>query len=312
MRPLLAISLKLLSVLLFITMAALVKAASTHVGVGQSVFFRSCFALPIVISFLALNGELKTALRTAHPIGHIWRGVLGTAGMLMGFASLALLPLPEANAIGFAAPLFTVLFAAWLLGERLRVVRSTAVLIGLIGVLIITIPQFRSAALSQTLALGAAFGLGSAVFWAISTVTVRYLVKRETPSSIVFYFSLISAFIGLITLPLGLVFPEMAWVWPDWTAAMYLMLAGGAGGIAQLAVTTAYKWAEMGVLAPFDYTSLLFAGLIGYFVFQELPAPATYWGAPLVVLAGLIIIYRERQLGLERAKAAQTGKPSPV
>ena len=165
---------------------------------------------------------------------------------------------------------------------------------------------------NQTLALGAAFGLVSAGFRATAVVTVRYLVRLESPSSVVFYFSLISASISLLTLPLGYLFPALAWVWPGGEAAIYLILAGLAGGIGQLTVTTAYKWAEMGVLAPFDYISLLFAGLIGYFVFAELPATATYYGAPLVILAGLVIIYRERQLGLERAKAAQTGKSNPL
>ena len=302
MRPFLAIGLKLLSVLLFISMASLVKAASSEVGVGQSVFFRSFFAIPIVIGFLAYSGQLSTALRTSNMTGHVWRGLLGTSGMMLGFASLALLPLPEASAIGYAAPLFTVLFAAWFLGERLRAFRGAAVILGLVGVLIITVPQFTSVSVSQTFALGAAFGLASAGFRAIAIVTVRYLVRLESPSSVVFYFSLISAFIGLLTLPIGLLFPTIAWVWPSGEAATYLILAGLCGGIAQLTVTTSYKWAEMGVLAPFDYTSLLFAGLIGYFIFEELPATATYYGAPLVILAGIIIIYRERQLGLARQK----------
>ena len=308
----LAIGLKLFSVLLFIIMAALVKAASEEVGAGQAVFFRSFFALPIVLGYLSLTGALPSALKTQHIWNHLWRGVLGVTAMIMGFASLALLPLPEANAIGFAAPLLTVIFAALILGERVRLIRGAAVALGLIGVLIITLPQFTSGFSDRALALGAALALASASFRAFAIVTVRYLVQRESPSTVVLYFSFISAAIGLMTLPLGFFVPSLGWVWPSQAALLYLILAGLAGGIGQLMVTTAYRWAEMGVLAPFDYASLLFAALIGFYVFGELPAAQTYLGAPLVILAGILIIYRERQLGLERAKAAQAGKPVPA
>ncbi len=311
MRPLYAITLKLTSVVLFITMASLVKVASEHVPVGQAVFARSFFALPIVVGFLWVQGHLHDGLRTARPFAHFWRGLVGTSAMLTGFASLALLPLPEASAIGYAAPILTVIFAAMFLGERLRAFRLTVVGIGLVGVLIVSVPNFTVTAASATLALGAAFGLVSATLRAGAIVTVRALVRTETTAAIVFYFSTISAFLGFLTLFIGLFVPEWGWVMPTWQAGIALVFAGLAGGVGQLLVTTSYRHAEMAVLAPFDYTSMIFAVIIGYAFFDELPTAYTWIGTPIVILAGLLIIYRERQLGLARQKAKEPSVNDP-
>ena len=319
MRPLFAIALKLTSVFIFMVMAALIKAATEEVPAGQAVFFRSFFALPIVIVFLWYQRELQAGLKTQHPLGHLWRGLIGTGAMIAGFASLSLLPLPEVNAIGYAAPILTVVFAAIFLGERLRAFRMAAVALGLVGVLIVTVPSFTQFNLSQTtvvaynaLALGTALALISATLRAVAIVTVRALVRTETTSSIVFYFSTMSALIGFLTLPLGWAFPDFAWVMPSWKASSFLILAGLAGGIAQLLVTTSYRWADMAVLAPFEYASMIFAVAFGYWFFEEVPTVFTWIGAPLVIAAGLIIIYRERQLGMRTGKTASTGKPPLV
>lgn len=308
MRPLYAITLKLTSVLIFMVMASLIKAATQEVPPGQAVFFRAFFALPIVLGFLAYRGELRAGLRTDHPMGHLWRGLLGTSAMMTGFASLMYLPLPEASAIGYAAPILTVVFAAVFLGEKVRAFRLTAVGLGIVGVLIVTIPNFTLSTATATLALGAGFGLVSATLRAAAVVTVRALVRTETTSSIVFYFSVTSAILGFLSWPTGWIWPASAWVLPSMQATTFMILAGSAGGIAQLLVTTSYRWGEMAMLAPFDYASLIFAVLFGWFFFSEFPTFYTWVGAPLVIAAGLLIIYRERQLGLERAKAAQTGK----
>ncbi|MCA3511348.1 MAG: EamA family transporter, partial [Rhodobacter sp.] len=127
MRPLRGISFKIASVLVFIVMAALIKSTSAHVPPGQAVFFRSLFAIPVIVAWLAWRRELHRGLRTAQPMGHVWRGVVGTTAMGLGFAGLAYLPLPEVTAIGYAAPLLTVVFAAMFLGEEVRVFRLSAV-----------------------------------------------------------------------------------------------------------------------------------------------------------------------------------------
>ncbi len=114
MQPLRGILYKILAVCMFMGMASFVKAASGDVPPGQAVFFRSFFALPIIFGWLAVRGELRTGWKTQNHMGHFWRGLVGTSAMGLGFTGLGLLPLPEVTAIGYAAPIFVVIFAAML------------------------------------------------------------------------------------------------------------------------------------------------------------------------------------------------------
>ena len=296
MTPLRGIALKLGSVFLFIVMAALIKATSQDVPPGEAVFFRSVFALPVILGWLAWRGELSTGLRAERPMGHVWRGVIGVSAMGCNFAALGMLPLPEVTAIGYAAPLMTVLLAALLLGERLRAVRMTAVGIGLCGVLSVLWPRLSVDAVDRVAAIGAALVLASAALRAMVQIHIRRLVQTESTSAIVFYFSLTSTGIALLTLPFG-------WTLPGPEAALMLVTAGVLGGIAQILLTSAYRGAEAALLAPFDYASMLFALIIGYSVFGEVPTGTMLLGAGIVMAAGGLIIWRERQLGIERGKA---------
>jgi uncharacterized membrane protein len=127
-EPLKGIALKVASVVVFTGMATCIKAASSEVPPGEAVFFRSFFAIPVILVWLMWTHDLKDGLKTTNIKGHMWRAVLGTAAMLLGFTSLAYLPLPEATAIGFAAPIITVILAALFLGEKIRIYRLAAVL----------------------------------------------------------------------------------------------------------------------------------------------------------------------------------------
>lgn len=304
MRPLRGIAFKLASVLVFIVMAALIKATADHVPAGQAVFFRSFFAMPVILAWLAWRRELGTGLNTGNPVGHLWRGVVGTLAMGLGFAGLGYLPLPEVTAIGYAAPLLTVIFAAMFLGEEVRAFRISAVALGMTGVLIVLAPRLSldpgEAGLAE--ALGAMLVLGGAVFAALAQVFVRRLVQTEATPAIVFYFSLTATLLSLVTLPFG-------WVWPDpWEAAL-LVLAGLLGGVGQILLTSSYREADASLVAPFDYASMLFALGIGYFVFAEVPTLPMLGGAALIVTAGILIIWRERKLGLERARQRKAMTP---
>ncbi|MFM2390735.1 MAG: hypothetical protein RLZZ437_2290, partial [Pseudomonadota bacterium] len=171
-RPLRGIALKLASVLVFIVMASLIKAVSAHVPPGQTVFFRSFFAIPVIVAWLAMRHELTTGFRAVAPMGHFWRGFVGTLAMGLGFAGLAYLPLPEVTAIGYAAPLLTVVFAAMFLGEQVRAFRITAVALGLLGVMIVLSPRLSvlDGGAGHAQAFGAMLVLSSAVFAALAQV----------------------------------------------------------------------------------------------------------------------------------------------
>lgn len=304
MRPLRGITLKLASVLVFIVMSSLIKATAQHVPAGQAVFFRSFFAIPVIVAWLAMRRELSSGFKAVAPLGHVWRGLMGTLAMGLGFAGLAYLPLPEVTAIGYAAPLLTVIFAAMFLGEEVRVFRIASVALGLAGVLVVLSPRLTvlDGASGHAEALGAMLVLGGAMFAALAQVFVRKLVLTERTPAIVFYFSLTATTLSLVTIPFG-------WVIPTPTEAALLVTAGLLGGVGQILLTSSYREADASLVAPFDYASMLFALGIGYFVFAEVPTWTMLGGASLVVTAGCLIIWRERKLGLERARGRKAMTP---
>jgi drug/metabolite transporter (DMT)-like permease len=305
MQPLRGISLKVGSVLVFITMAAMIKATAAHVPPGEAVFFRSLFAIPVIVVWLAWRRELATGFRTTNPMGHVWRGVVGTTAMGLGFMGLGLLPLPEVTAIGYAAPLLTVIFAAMFLGENVRVFRIATVILGLAGVMIVLSPRLTALSdgtVGATEALGAMVVLGGAVFAALAQVFVRKLVDTEATATIVFWFSITATLLSLVTLPFG-------WVIPAPREAALLVGAGLLGGLGQILLTSSYRYADASVVAPFEYVSMLFALLFGYVFFSEVPTRTMLIGAALVVTAGILIIWRERQLGIERARQRKSMTP---
>jgi drug/metabolite transporter (DMT)-like permease len=305
MRPLRGIALKLGSVLIFIVMASMIKATAAHVPAGQAVFFRSLFAIPVIVMWLAARRELSTGFHAVSPIGHFWRGFAGTCAMGLGFAALGYLPLPEVTAIGYAAPLLTVIFAAMFLGEDVRLFRISCVVLGLTGVLIVLSPRLTvldADASDHRAAFGAMLVLGGAVFTALAQVFIRKMVMTEKTAAIVFWFSVTATILSLTTIPFG-------WVVPTRFETFLLVAAGLMGGVGQILLTSSYREADASLVAPFDYASMLFALGIGYFVFAEVPTWTMLCGAALVVTAGILIIWRERKLGLERARQRKSMTP---
>ncbi|MEM7499328.1 MAG: DMT family transporter [Pseudomonadota bacterium] len=301
-RPLHGVALKLLSVSVFMGMAVCVKIASEEVPPGEIVFFRSFFAIPVIVFWLWQRHELATGLRTENPMGHLWRGLVGATAMGLSFTALGLLPLPEVTAISYAAPLLVVVFAAMFLNEKIRLYRLGAVFLGLLGVIVMLAPKLSVAGLEEATkdeTVGAMAMLLGAVFMALATCFVRKMVETEESAAIVFYFSLTCTVLALFTLPFG-------WAVPSWQVLALLVLSGLLGGVAQIFLTESFRHADAGLIAPFEYASMLLSIAIGWFVFAESPAETTLIGAALVIAAGLVVIFRERQLGLERAKSRRS------
>lgn len=299
MHPLKGIALKLCAVLLFIVMSSLIKATSDHVPPGEAVFFRSFLAIPVILVWLAMRGDLRTGLIVQSRMRHFWRGAVGTTAMGLMFAGLGLLPLPEVTALGYAMPLLVVVFAAMFLDEKVGLFRIGAVALGFTGVIIVLSPRLTALdgpTVQTAQAVGAVLVLLGAVCGALAQIYVRKMVQTEQTSAIVFYFSLTATLLSLLTLPFG-------WVVPDGPELAMLVLAGLLGGLGQIFLTSCYRFADASVVAPFDYASMLFAIAIGYFIFDEVPTGTMLLGASLVIAAGIIIILRERHLGIRRGKA---------
>jgi drug/metabolite transporter (DMT)-like permease len=299
--------LKLISAVLFALMAALVRYLGDRYPIGQVVFFRAAFAILPVIVVYAWRGELLSAVRTKRPRGHFGRGMLSIAGMFCSFGALARLPLIEANAISFTSPLISVALAALVLKERVRIYRWSAVTIGFLGVIVVLSPHLTPAQMSVTLAgagtaAGLAYAISGSFFNAGTMIQTRRLAQSETTSSIVFYFSLICALAGLATWPFGWIAPAPL----EWAA---LIATGLLGGIAHIVLTESYRHASASLLAPFDYTSMIWAIVLGYVLFGEIPTVMVFVGSAVITAAGLFVIWRERQLGLRRPRAAE-GSPT--
>jgi drug/metabolite transporter (DMT)-like permease len=308
MNLLKAIGFKLISALLFALMSALVRQLGDVAPVGQMVFFRSAFAILPVVVIYAFRGELSTAVRTSRPLGQLGRGLLSVCGMFSNFSALTRLPLADATAISFASPLITVALAAIILKERVRIFRWSAVLVGFAGVIVMLIPHFEVGHYEVGGTAVAAVGSGLAVLSAFcnagTVIQTRRLTQSETTSSIVFYFSLVCAIAGALTLP-------FAWHTPTGSELVALISLGIFGGIAHIFLTESYRHATASVVAPFDYSAMLWALLLGYWLFGELPSALVYVGASIVAGAGLFVIWRERQLGLKRAREAE-GPRAPI
>ena len=298
-----AIGFKLISALLFAALSALVRQLSDVTPVGQLVFFRSACAIPPVLLIYAFRGELMEAVRTTRVFGQLGRGALSVGGMYTNFSALTRLPLADATAISFASPLITVALAAIILKEKVRIYRWSAVLVGFGGVIVMLIPhldmsQYVMAGAMTTATMGSIFALIAAFCNAGTVIQTRRLTQSETTSSIVFYFSLMTALAGLVSLP-------FAWHTPTGSELLMLIATGVFGGIAHIFLTESYRYAAASVIAPFDYTSMLWALLLGYWLFGELPSALVYAGASIVAAAGLFVIWRERQLGIQRAREAE-------
>jgi drug/metabolite transporter (DMT)-like permease len=296
MRTAKGIALKVISVLLFAVMSSLIRGFRDTVPVGQVVFFRSAFAIVPVVIIYAARGELMAALRTEHPFGHLARGVISVFGMFLSFAALARLPLVDATALSFAAPLITVALAALILKERVRVYRWSAVAIGFVGVIVMLTPYLDlGGAIATGPAIGALLALSAAFCNSGTAIQARRLTVTETTAAIVIYFSSFCALAGLLTLP-------FAWHPPTELEFAKLVAIGVFAGVAHILLTEGYRFAPASVLAPFEYTAMVWAFVLGYVMFGETPTPAVLLGAVIIAASGLIVIWREHLLGLERPR----------
>lgn len=304
-RPLFGIFLKILSVTSFMLMSSFIK-ASGQVPAGQIVFYRSFFALIPILLLLAWQRELTTAYRTSHPVSHFLRGMVGVVSMMLGFFGLTRLPLPDAITLNYAQPLLVVVFSAIFLREAVRLYRWSAVLVGFVGVVIIAWPSLtllRGSSLAAAEAAGVIAIFSAAATSAVAMLLVRRLVATEKTSTIVLWFSINSAILAFCTMAFG-------WEELSRVQVLTLIAAGICGGMGQIFMTHCYRFAELSTIAPFEYTSIVLAIIIGFFVFGDVPTLYMLIGGAIVVGAGMFITWRERQLGLKRIADREFPRPS--
>ncbi|PIF23585.1 DMT family transporter [Candidatus Pantoea floridensis] len=295
MNARLGVLLKILAALCATLMLACVKGLNGAIPTGEVIFFRSFIALFPLLIWLKAQGKVLENLKTRNLFGHFIRGFSGTGGMYFNYLALVYISLADATALSYAAPLFTVILAAMLLKERVRMSRWVAVVVGLSGILIMLSSSlsasgalFSSQASNATTSLGVAFALIAALCSATSNVQIRFLNGIEKPGAIVFYFSLMTTLIGLTTALFG-------WTTPNALQLLLLVGCGLFGGLAQILVTLSLRYADASLLAPFDYTTLVWSMLIGYLFLHSLPGSTTLLGASVVALAGIFAVWRENR-----------------
>ncbi|MFV3073095.1 DMT family transporter [Niveispirillum fermenti] len=299
-----AILTMVVAVAMFSTMNVLVKWLGSSYPVTQVIFFRASIALVVILPLVHRAGGLAS-LRTARPLGHLARCLIGVTSMACGFTAITYLPLANAAAFAFTAPLWTTLLGLLILGERVRWRRAVALVVGFAGVLIMLRPDanlLREAMAGGRVAVGSLLALTSAALAACAMISIRRLSATEPSTTIVFYFMLSGSIImGLACLP--------DFVMPTPTDALLFVALGVVGGVGQLLLTSAYRGAPVAVIAPFDYTAMLWATGYGYLIWSEVPHPMVALGALIVIGSGVYIIWRESKLGMiHKAQAASTTK----
>ena len=299
----LGIALILISTLAFTLMSALIRSLGERIPLGEIVFSRSLFGLIPLILMLQWRGELRQAFMLHKPIRHVTRAVAGIGSMFCNFGALSRIPLADATAINFVTPLFNVALAAIFLGEKVRRFRWAAVAVGFAGVILMLSPHLGQGEWSSAAAYGALLALSGAFLVSAAMTQVRQLAATETTASLVFSFTVLSTLTGLVA---------MLWGWevPSKWDAMILVLTGIFGGIGQITVTESYRHAGAGTVAPFAYTSMIYSIILGYAFFGEVPELVVMLGATIVVFAGLFVLYRERQLRIDRTREREAETPT--
>ncbi|WP_084602643.1 DMT family transporter [Rubritepida flocculans] len=286
-------ALMLAATALFTFMGALVKLLGARIPFPEIMFFRSLVALPVVLLIVWRMGQ-GFALATQRFPQHLLRATTGTLAMGCSFFALTVLPLAEQTALTFTTPLFVTLLAIPFLGERVGVHRFGAVALGFLGILVIALGQGAFQGVVEAwVAIGMAVAVLHGVFSAMTTLLVRSLSSTERSTTIVLWQSLLmTAFTGM-TLP-------FLWVTPTWTEFWLLLAVGLVGGVAQVLLTEAFASAQVSSLGAYSYTGILWAVLLGWILFGEVPGPMTFLGAGLIVLASLYILHREIKRGAKR------------
>ena len=266
-------------------------AAAQGVHVVESLFWRQLTGVPVVLIWLWSVGGLGD-IRTRRPVMHGIRMILGISSMLLNYLAMTLLPMAEASTIGFAVPIFATVLAALLLREPTGFFRWAAIVVGFAGVLLAIQPG--SGNIDTT---GATVALIGALMTAGVTIQIRHMALSEPAGAIIFWFSLLSM------LPLGIAMYFFG-SFHSGVAIWYIAGLSLAGALAQIFITLSLKFAPVAAALSMDYTALVWSVALGYLVFADIPGRSVLIGAPVIIVAGLILLWREHYRSVQRARAA--------
>ncbi|PIB23144.1 hypothetical protein BFP76_08980 [Amylibacter kogurei] len=276
------IALRLLGALLITAMSAVVHHVAKTVPIGQIIFWRSAIAIIPIVIYMMLRGQFPAALKTKHPKMHIIRGLFGVMSMALSFISLAYLPVANAQALAYMAPIITLPLAAIMVGESISKIVIFATAIGFGGVIAMLWDALSFG--GDGAIIGVMAGLGFAVTMAFVRVHIKAMTATEHPATIALSFALVSTFVGIATLPFG-------WIAPSFDTYLWLIIAGVLGGLAHIAGTEAVARAPVSTLAPFDYTGIIWALAFDILIFSQFPNVIVLTGAIAITLGALMVVF---------------------
>jgi drug/metabolite transporter (DMT)-like permease len=288
-EPLVAALYMLGAMAFFSTMGVFIKLAAEQVHIFEVVFFRNFLAVLFMVPWLIRQGP--GVLKTKRIGLYTTRSLFNIVGMVAGFTSMTLIPLAEATALSFTAPLFATIGAAFILGEVVRIRRITALAIGFVGMLIVLRPGVES------ISLGAVLSVVNAATIAATIIIVKMLTSTEPPETIVTYMVLLQT-------PMALIPALYYWTWPDPMTWIWLIGLAGAGTAGHLAFTKAIKMAEVTQIQPLDFVRLPIIAVLAYFVFDQVPTIWTWIGGAVIFASTAYVTHREAQLAREGRRAA--------
>jgi len=277
----LAIFLIITSVFFGTVMLSFLKIAQEDVNVYVAGFFRFFLGLVIILPYVVKNKN--AVLKTTHLKQHFLRAILGLPAMLIYFSALVLLPIEKLTAISFVVPLIVTILAVFFLGEKIYIYRTLALILGFSGMLVIIRPGFVD------ISIGVYMVLFSALLWSINIIITKKISKDDSAITILAYQSI---FMSLLSFFIVLFFWEM----PSLKTFIYLILAAMCGTVLHLTLNHAFKLVDVSMTQPYSFLNLVFASIIGYFVFDEMPDLYTWIGALIIFTGVLIISYREMKL----------------
>ena len=277
----LAIFLIITSVFFGTVMLSFLKIAQEDVNVYVAGFFRFFLGLVLILPYVIKNKDV--VLKTTHLKQHFLRAILGLPAMLIYFSALVLLPIEKLTAISFVVPLMVTILAVFFLGEKIYIYRTLALILGFSGMLVIIRPGFVD------ISIGVYMVLFSALLWSVNIIITKKISKDDSAITILAYQSI---FMSLLSFFIVLFFWEM----PSIKTFIYLILAAMCGTVLHLTLNHAFKLVDVSMTQPYSFLNLVFASIIGYFVFDEMPDLYTWIGALIIFTGVLIISYREMKL----------------
>jgi drug/metabolite transporter (DMT)-like permease len=290
--PLLAALLMIGAMTCFATMGIFIKLAAEQLHALEVVFFRNFLAVLMMVPWLIRQGP--GVMKTRRIGLYATRSFFNIIGMTAGFMALTLIPLAEATALSFTAPLFATIAAALFLGEIVRIRRITALAIGFIGMLIVIRPGV------EAISPGALLALLNSVTIAVTIIIVKKLTDTEQPATIVTYMVLLQT-------PMSLIPAVFFWQWPEPLIWLWLIGLAGAGTLGHLMYTRAIQLAEVTQIQPLDFIRLPIIALLAYVIFAEVPTIWTWLGGAVIFASTAYVTHREAQLARERRRAAAKG-----